>query len=340
VIAVALVLYLVVRRCWRDALLLGLVVGLGAAPWFVYSSALPSTGTSVGMGRSYFALYFSRDPYGFEAATLSDLWSRFILNLQIYARDIIPGALFPHITDLARLAGPLGPILLWTISGGVVIGFLVELRQKRAAEGYVGLFFASCIGYLWAQSRLIVPLIPFAIYYLIVATREALRVLARGNTRVAESGVLVLVAILGLSALQVELRAVDRNVRTGFRHPLEVWYERDAEWANYLKAMRWVSSQAAPGTNIMCRKADLMYIVTGLHALEYPYSSDGQMLKRAIIDVDAKYVIEDGFSWTGTTEQYLRPALQGWREAEPGAMTLAMDTDAPRTRVWRINNLH
>jgi hypothetical protein len=87
---------------------------------------------------------------------------------------------------------------------------------------------------------------------------------------------------------------------------------------------------------VICRKADLMYIVTGHRALEYPYSQDWLALKRSVAGSNVEYIIEDAFKWTGTTTDYLRPALRAWMAAEPQTLDLVFETDAPQTRVWRV----
>jgi len=146
-------------------------------------------------------------------------------------------------------------------------------------------------------------------------------------------------AVLVLSALVAEGRAVQRNLRYGLDKPLSTYYSGSAEWTNYLQAMNWIAENGARDSSVICRKADLMYIVTGHRALEYPYSPDGMTLKRSVSDNRVAYVIEDAFKWTGTTADYLRPALRAWMTAEPQALSLVLETDAPQTRVWRVEKL-
>jgi hypothetical protein len=87
---------------------------------------------------------------------------------------------------------------------------------------------------------------------------------------------------------------------------------------------------------VICRKADLMYLLTAHKALEYPYSADGTDLMNAARDNQVAYVIEDAFTWTRTTQQYLQPALENWRAGDATALSLAYETAPPRTRVWRV----
>jgi len=351
VIAAVFTFYLFARRKFKHALLLLFIVGMLMAPWFIRSSLLTETGTSVGLGRSYFALYFSSDPYGTTRANLSDWIARLAQNLRIYALDIWPDVLFPHALSAGVLLGPGGIVFTGLITALLMLGFILEARRGHVSEWYVAIFFASCIGYLWAQSRLIVPIIPFAIYYLLVTVNFLLQVVcsrrfrAKERTEVrttnnAKAYALTLAcSVLMLSALVIDARHIQRNLCYGFGHPLATYYAADAEWRNYLHAMNWIAQDTAERSIVMCRKADLLYVLTGHQALEYPYSTDAAELMNAVHDNCVSYVIEDAFSWTRTTAQYLQPALQAWLTMDPEALSLVYETDAPRTRIWHVNKL-
>lgn len=336
VLAMSFGVYLLIRRQLKHAVLLLLVTGVLVLPWFIYTSTLPTTGTSVGLGRGYFALYFSSDPYGVAKASPSDWIARVVQNLRIYALDIWPGMLFPHASSVAGVLGPAGVVFLATTSLLLLLGFVLEARRGQASEWYVVLFFASCVGYLWAQSRLIVPIIPFAVYYSLVAIDFLLGLVLRVRQKIRNPALAAVCLALLLSALVADVRSIQRNMRDGFAQSVDTYYARDAEWSNYLQAMRWIAADTAEPAVVVCRKADLLYILTGHRALEYPYSADGVELMHSVRDNRVAYVIEDAFTWTRTTKQYLQPALEGWRAGEPAALSLAFETDAPRTRVWRV----
>lgn len=343
VLVVAFAGYLVLQRHLKHALLLLLICGAMAVPWFLYTASLPTTGTSVGLGRGYFALYFSNDPYGTMPATLADWVARVTQNLSIYALDIWPVVLFPHAPRLAQMLGPWHRVALLTISLLILIGFLLEFkgrrqssRQEHGSEWYVALFFASCAGYLWAQTRLIVPIIPFAIYYLLRAMRSFLDTGLRDKSWIAKPVLALVTAVLAMSALLANVRSIQQNLRTGLGKPVSTYYAADGEWSNYLQAMDWIAAEGLPSAVVMCRKADLMYILTGHRALEYPYTTDGTELQQVVYNNKVAYLIEDPFTWTRTTEQYLQPALLSWQAEDPGSLVLAWETSTPRTRVWRV----
>ena len=336
VMAAAFVLYLLARRRFSRALLLVLVTVALALPWFVYSGSLPSTGTSVGLGRGYFALFLSSDPYGTQQVTISEVLSRVVQNVCIYAVDIWPDVAFPHASGLARALGPIGAAVPLAMSVLMGFGYALEVRRGKASEWYVALFFASCVGYLWAQSRLIVPIIPFAIYYLVVALQSLLSVLWRGVPRLKTPALALVCLALAASALVADLRPIQDNLRYGFDQPVDTYYATDSEWGHYLRSIRWITEPSSRPLVVMCRKADLLYVLTGQQALEYPYSPDGIELQQAAHENRVDYIIEDAFTWTRTTEQYLGPALESWRAQSPDSLSLAYETGAPHTRVWRV----
>nr|MBC7244095.1 glycosyltransferase family 39 protein [Chloroflexota bacterium] len=344
VLALALVAHLFVRRRWRHALLLLISIGVLVAPWFIRGSLLPTTGTSVGLGRSYFALYFASDPYGTERASLSDWAARLAQNIYTYALEIWPNILFPHVFRVSAWLERLGVIFILLFSGLLLFGFILEARHGHVSEWYVALFFLSCLCYLWPALRLVVPIVPFAIYYFLVAIHHVLQQVQRWwhsrglRSRQVEIAVLaVLCAVLTLSALVRNIRNIQNNLRYGLGHPVALYYSADAQWKNYLLAIDWVTQHAAPHSIVMCRKPDLLYILTGYHALEYPYSAQAMDLKWSVLENHVAYIIEDAFRWTLTTADYLRPALNAWLAAEPDALSLVYETDTPRTRVWCVN---
>jgi hypothetical protein len=355
VMVLAFALYLVVRRTspvagprrlWH-ALFVLLAVAVMEAPWFIRGRALPSTGTAVGLGRGYFDLYFTSDPYGTAPASLSDWLARLAQNVRSYVFEIWPTVLFPHAGRIRAALGTVGAAFAMLLTLLLFVGFVLEASRGHVSEWYTATFFASCVAYMWAQSRLIVPIVPFAIDYFLTAIcmvvelvasllRQRLASLTKRIVAYAFAGACV---VLVLSALVADARAVQRNLRYGLGKPLSTYYSGNQEWGNYLQAMNWVAQNSAPDSVVMCRKADLMYVVTGHPALEYPYTQDGPTLARSVSDNHVKYVIEDAFSWTGTTNDYLRPALQAWRGAEPEALSVVFETGTPSTLVWRVETI-
>ena len=337
VMVAAFGLHLLARRRLGHAVLLVVAVVVLAVPWFIHSGRLPATGVSVGLGRGYFALYLSGDPYGTAQASAPELVSRLVFNLRMYAVHIWPDALFPHALSAMTRLGRAGYVFPLLVSLLALLGFLIELRRGFASEWYVALFFVSCVGYIWAQSRLIVPIIPFVLFYLCSAIDSIAKWVWKGRNGPSTYALALACGMIALSLLLATARQIGHNLRFGMGHSTATYYSQDPVWANYWQSMDWIARANAPGAVAMCRKADLLYVLTGHPSLEYPYSPDALELKRSVRENRVAYVIEDAFRWTPTTVDYLKPALQAWRAAEPGALDLAFETSAPQTRVWRVN---
>jgi len=267
---------------------------------------------------------------------VQDWLVRILQNLRVYGLEIWPDVLFPHASRIAALLGPMGSLLIAAVFVLVVVGFVLEARRGSAAESYVALFYASCVGYLWAQSRLIVPVVPFALFYLVRAIDHVVRLWARERPRLHVPLLGLVTLLLTWSAMVANARGIGHNLLHGLGNTVDAYYAEEAEWSTYLEAVRWIADQSGAESPVMCRKADLVYVLTARQALEYPYSADGAALMRAVHDSRAGFIVEDAFTWTLTTQQYLREALRSWRAEDPSALALAYETSAPNTRVWRV----
>ena len=87
-------------------------------------------------------------------------------------------------------------------------------------------------------------------------------------------------------------------------------YEGNAEWSRWLEAVSWLQGAAPADAVIMGRKPDLLYLLSGRPTVEYPYTQDTAVLMSALRANGVSYILEDGFTWTRTTETYLAPAMQ------------------------------
>jgi hypothetical protein len=181
-----------------------------------------------------------------------------------------------------------------------------------------------------------VPVVPFALFYLVRAIDHVVRLLARQRSSLRVPLVGLATLLLAWSAMVANARGIRHNLLHGLGKTVDAYYAEAAEWSTYLEAVRWISDRSGEGSAVMCRKADLVYVLTARQALEYPYSADGADLMRTAHDSGAGFIVEDAFTWTLTTQQYLRQALRSWRAEDPSALALAYETSAPNTRVWRV----
>lgn len=339
-LAAALGLALLLRRSFRQAAtLIAISAGL-VLPWVLYGMSLPSTGTHVALGRNYLSIYLAGDPYGTFGLTPGFVVERLTQNLYLYGVEMLPYMIFPHLQTVLRWKAMRSvlPFLAGGISILPVVGLIRRWRGgARAMECYIALFALSTIAYLWAQGRLLVPALPLILYYTLQGIEGVLELgqaLLRG--RVRETAVL-LSAVLLLSALVVDGRRISRNIRENIHLSTLEYYDRDSpQWSNYVRAIYWIDSVAPADVHVMCRKADVVYLLTGRQALEYPYVPQPEPMLELAAETDVGYIIRDAFTWTTTTGQYLSQALRDAQKMKPSPVTLVYRTDPPVTEVWAV----
>jgi hypothetical protein len=86
------------------------------------------------------------------------------------------------------------------------------------------------------------------------------------------------------------------------------------QWENYFQAAEWCGQHTPPESICLARKPSLFYLRARRKVLNYPYTADTSEMMAFMIENEVDYVIVDGFTWTGTTERYLKPALLEHRD--------------------------
>lgn len=326
-------LFLILRRRRRGGLALGAALTALALPWFLRSSAPPTPETPF-FARSYIHQVLALAPYSEQNATLGDLIGRVFANSWTYAVRILPETMLPHLERLGPLAGAAALL----VAALVVLGFVLELRRGlHASELAVAAYWLSLSLFVWVLGfRYVAVILPFAFLYLLVGVQWCAQRLADGvrrwRTALPALAVGLAACVLLVSALAVDVRRAERNVRVTRQQTLAESYAGDREWTAYLRAAEWLKAYVAPDAVIMSRKPDLLYLLTRRPTVEYPYTQDTAVLQRVVRANHAGYILEDAFTWTRTTETYLAPAMRGAAES----FVLEYETPAPQTRVWRV----
>ena len=338
-ILAAVPLYLVLKRRIGAGVALGAALVLAALPWFLRSSAPPTPETPF-FARSYVHQVLALAPYSDQSATLLDLAGRVVANSLAYGARILPETMFPHLAWL----GPLAPVASAIIALLVLLGFLIEIRSGlRASELAIAAYWLSLSLFVWVLGfRYVLVILPFAFLYLLVAVcwvgRAPARFLSFAARRPVSAHttilplVLLVAAVLLLSALAVDVRRAERNLRLTRRQTLVEVYAGNLEWTRYLQAASWIAENTPANAVLMSRKPDLLYLLAERQTVEYPYTQDGAILMSTIEHNAVSFILEDAFTWTRTTETYLIPAMH----ASAGDFALAYETPAPHTRVWKI----
>lgn len=324
----ALPLYLVIKRKVGAGLALGVLVGLLALPWLVRSSG-PQPPETPFFARNYLSQVMAAAPYSDALATLPQLAGRLAGNSLDYAGDILPAVLLPHLDRL-----PLSALWAALLAVLVVLGFLLEMRRGlRASEVAVAAYWVSLSLFVWVLGfRYVILLAPFAFLYLLQGVGRLSRGLRRISHRLPATLVVALALGLTVSALAVDARRSERNLRLTRHQTLAQANAGDPEWAHYLQAVEWINGHTAPDAVVLGRKPELIYLLAGRQSVDYPYLPDSRLLLKVVEDNGVDYVVQDGFTWTRTTATYLTPAMQG----AASSFAQAYETAPPTMRVWRV----
>ncbi|MCU0606162.1 MAG: glycosyltransferase family 39 protein [Candidatus Edwardsbacteria bacterium] len=292
--------YLLIRRRYREAG--AFIAGCVALtlPWALRNAHY---GTSGG----YLEQFLMRDPYQPELGHLGvgGLAVRFSSNLKMYAMQVVPRMLFPA-ADRWGLSGVLPLVALLTAAPAAAA---LVARLARSPAGF-DLFAAAYLAMAmlwpeaWCDARLLLPLLPLLLFYLVSAYGFALALLSRGRgRRPAAAAALSLLLAANLAAAWPGVTG-GLSVRREFARDRFAGY--DPVWRSFFAAAGWVGRNAPPQAVVVSRKPSLFHLESGRRSYCYPFTADRDSVLGAVSRAD--YVMVEPVS--GTTQRYLVPAVQ------------------------------
>ncbi len=248
------------------------------------------------------SFFFLKDVFNPALGTVgfSDLVLRAFDNAYYYLG-------FAVKNDLAKASLNIPPSSLYLVVAGVTLvwmviafGFFRSASNKRSVIDYYLFFYLGLI-MIWpfATLRFIVPILPFLFLYFIIGVRSALEA-ARITKKKSESLLKsIVIAILTISV-------------AGCAFGIYLEHKADyypKSWQEYNEVSEYASS-FPEDARFAVRKCSPFYLWSGRQCLEYPYFSDQSMLFEFLRDNKIGYVVIDSFSWTKTTELFLKPIVE------------------------------
>jgi hypothetical protein len=103
------------------------------------------------------------------------------------------------------------------------------------------------------------------------------------------------------------------------------------DWQRYFEACVWLKANAPPGSVIMSRKTTLTELYANRPSVQIPLVPPDDY-PDFLRDNSVSYILEDSFTWSTHTTNYLRPALA----ARPGMVELVKTFGPPNTRIWKV----
>lgn len=307
----AIFLYLLLKRRFRQALILGGGAVLVALPWSLRNSAIGSEG-------SYFKQLISVNPYFPEQGTidLAGLLERVQYNAGAYLSRILPQIFWPTETEGGA------PLVSAVLVGLVFYAAIVCIRgqQHLLLPLYAGLYVAMVLMWpsQWTDARFLAPLTPVLIFLAVLAAADLLE--RRPHLRLAGT---VLAGTLLAGVLVLNVGALNRLAQAGAS-------DYPPAWRNYYAAGQWLKANTPPDAVISCRKDYWLYIVADRPCMVYPFKEPAAVLA-SLEENKVDYVVVDqlGFS---STPRFLVPAIQQY----PERFEVVWQQPGPDTFVLRL----
>jgi hypothetical protein len=262
-----------------------------------------------GQGHNYIGQFFLKQAYVPDNGRVSsnELLSRMADNASYYA-DQFQRTLVGHEWDRFTTAPAVSHVLI----ACAVVGFAFALCWRRTiAEFYVAGYVLIVLLWPWQDLRFAVPIMPFLFYYVAMAGYAPL--LAVSRIRRFNPSLLTGLAIILLTtptgAHTFHIARDDRSAGYHYQSDKLGEWVAYADWQDFHAAAMWLKAHVAPGSTVINRSPNIFYLWTGLASRNYPYSFDTWSVMKDVSMEPVDYVLFDDFSWTYTTNLYMKPVI-------------------------------
>lgn len=186
----------------------------------------------------------------------------------------------------------------------VLLGFLLEFRKNKGCvfQYYFLLYFLLMVFWPFREGmRLILPILPFMIFYLFSALMAMFKPLGRRISLSLFSFFVCLFLFFNL----MNLLHLAKNAPSGL-DSLSIPEQ------NFIKLNNWVKSNLKDGAYIISRKPTLTYFYTGHKSACYPFSLNPAEIWQYIEKGNFRYIIIDEFS--RESYYYLAPFVSEYKD--------------------------
>ncbi len=301
----AAVVYLLIRQCYRKAVVWGggaLLLGLPWA-WRNYRAG----------GESYFELVGRVNPYAPALGNMElEGWlQRLADNALAYLGRIMPSTFWPGFRGDGSLVNPVSIALIVLLLAA--IGLCIYRRQHLLLGLYTAFFSATLLVWPWTGDRFLAPIVPLILFFVVWLGTSLAQLLA---AKLQPS----LGRVLGLSAVLLALPLHGSGVAQLARQGQAAY---PPAWEHYYRAGLWLRENVPPETVIACRKPYWLYVVSGRRCVVYRHDPP-ELLLAHLQQIPVDYVVVESLGFS-STPRFLLPAIRQerrrfkavWGEAEP-----------------------
>jgi len=311
---VGILLFLLLTKHWKHAVVITLGVMLLAFPWQLRNHKIG--------GSSYVKQLKMVNPYRPELGTADygDYLTRFGNNVNRYLTKEIPVATFsitkPNYRQLPSASEWLYGIVFFML---IIFGVLNLKKYKLLILTYLAgaLIILLLWPDVWVGIRFLIPTVPFLLIGLVNGMQEILSIITPVPANKYVLWLPVFLSILLFSDI--------KNLRNNAKAEVK------PEWANYYSLADWAEGNLEANTVITCRKPVMFYLYSNSFTVNYKYTVDEQDFINDLLNKGVDYVVMDQLGYSSTS-RYLYPVIQN----NPKRFELIQERNNPDTYLFRI----
>ncbi len=298
----------------------------------------------------YLIQIVQRNTYSPEAGfvTPGEMVQRIIQNIQAYGSYILQRSLIPLPPETSK---GLQAIVTAACLISVLAGWVRSLfGPMKFLSLYVFMYFGIFLMWQtqWSSERFVAGVIPFLYFFLLFGLAGFLQLAFDARSARRAPGAQEISFMHRLKSLATQPWPAVSGGRLAFIWTLAIFImianvvfqisfakkeqALGADWKNFYSCADWIRNNTPPGAVVMNRKVELFYIRSKHAGVMYPYSRDVNKIMKVIDDSKVEYVIFDNFAWTGTTREYLYPAIASFQDRFQ--MVYALNN--PPTAIYKV----
>jgi len=308
----SIILYLLHKRHWQQALAYCGAFILLVAPWLIRGQILG--------GNSYLHQLIMVNPYrpGMGELGIVDLINRLFDNLSRYISTEIPSAVFSFIrVDYQSMVTP----WLWFTGLTFIIVAGYGLWHLQKFRWLIVYYVLSTFGILilwpevWVGVRFLLPILPFLVLGFFIGLETLIIKLGATKTWYFWlPGILLFAYITPL-----------RNLHYQAIKPY------DNSWVNYFEMAQYLQENEHDKVVVACRKPVIFYLHANTFTTNYKYTTDQTLLIQDLRDKKVTYVVLEQLGYSSTL-RYLFPVFRD----QPDLFEIIKQNDKPNTYLVQL----
>jgi|GEM_PF-6646225 len=296
----AISLYFLFHKRYTRSIIFLSICSIFVSLWFIRMQSLHSEG--------YFSGLFAKDITldNSPRATVADLLKRVGYNSIIYCGKVMADVFFyPHFDNITKDSSLF--VLKFAISMVltlfIILGYFFSVRKYfHFLHIYVLIFVIVCILWPFNHSRLVYPIFPFLLLYVVNCIKN-------WNYKNLYVGFCIILLVNNLYADIVEI------------YKLKTKSDVEEDMQSYIEALDWIKDNTRKTDIVMSLRASFVYFYTGRRGIGYFCLLDREKIYRLIVQNGINYIIVDSLGYKyekyglWKTKKFLIPVIEEYKSS-------------------------